>query len=50
MVWLGRHPLEQGCRMSIMATGAPLLTRALEGTHPETPVEEAESVLVGDLD
>jgi MFS family permease len=37
----------------IMVAGAPLLTRALEAghaRHQETPTEEAESVLVGDLD
>ena len=36
--------------VAIMAVGAPLLVRALEATHAETSVEEAESVLVGDLD
>jgi MFS family permease len=35
--------------VAVMAGGAGLLTRALEGTH-ESPVEEAESLLVGDLD
>jgi MFS transporter, ACDE family, multidrug resistance protein len=35
--------------VAIMVAGAGRLTRALEGTH-ETPVEEAETVLVGDLD
>jgi MFS transporter, ACDE family, multidrug resistance protein len=33
----------------IMTSGSGVLSRALEGAH-ETPVEEAESVLVGDLD
>ena len=33
----------------IMAAGSGVLTRALEGSH-ETPVDEAEAVLVGDLD
>jgi ACDE family multidrug resistance protein len=35
--------------VAIMAAGAPLLNRALEGRH-ETRADEAEAVLVGDLD
>jgi MFS family permease len=34
----------------IMVAGSGVLTRALEGSHDETAVEEADSVLVGDLD
>ena len=36
--------------VAIMICGAPLLTRALEGSSHGTPAEEAETVLVGDLD
>lgn len=35
--------------VAVMGGGAGLLTRALEGAH-ESPVEEAEALLVGDLD
>ena len=35
--------------VAIMIAGAPLLTRALRDSH-ESPVDEAEAVLVGDLD
>jgi MFS family permease len=35
--------------VAVMASGAGVLTRALEGSH-ESRVEEAEAVLVGDLD
>jgi len=35
--------------VAIMIAGAPLLTRALRDSH-EAPLEEAEAVLVGDLD
>ena len=34
----------------IMVAGSGVLTRALEGSHGETIAEEADSVLVGDLD
>jgi hypothetical protein len=33
----------------IMVGGAGVLTHALEGSH-DTPAQEAEAVLVGDLD
>jgi MFS family permease len=36
--------------VAVMVAGSGVLTRALEGGHTETPAEEAESVLVGDLD
>jgi MFS family permease len=35
--------------VAIMVGGARLLTRALEGVH-DTPAQEAEAILVGDLD
>jgi MFS transporter, ACDE family, multidrug resistance protein len=35
--------------VAIIASGARVLTRALEGAH-ETPTDEAEAVLVGDID
>ncbi len=36
--------------VAIMVAGSGVLTRALEGSHAETIAEEADSVLVGDLD
>ena len=36
--------------VAIMVAGSGVLTRALEGSHGETAFEEADSVLVGDLD
>jgi MFS family permease len=35
--------------VAIMVAGARLLTRALDGTH-DTPADQAEAILVGDLD
>jgi len=45
--WFGAVMVAIG--VVIMATGAGVLTRALEGSH-QSPREEAEAVLVGDLD
>src|SRR3954451_18441741 len=45
--WFGAVMVAVG--VAIMAGGSRVLTRALEGSH-ESPREQAESVLVGDLD
>jgi MFS transporter, ACDE family, multidrug resistance protein len=46
--WFGALMVAVG--VAIMAAGSGVLTRALEGSQEETAAEEADSVLVGDLD